>query len=74
MTVIVTRAAAVTVKVAEPVTVPDVAVIWVVPVATVIATPTALMDAIEVLADVQVTWLVRFWVLPSVKVPVAVNC
>ena len=30
--------------------------------------------ATEVVADAQVTWLVRFGVEPSEKVPVAVNC
>ena len=32
------------------------------------------MVATEVVAEAQVTWLVRFWVELSEKVPVAVNC
>ena len=66
--------AAVTVRVALPVIEPDVALICIEPVPAVITKPAALTDAIEVLADAQLTWVVRFCVLPSVKVPVAVNC
>jgi hypothetical protein len=32
------------------------------------------MVATEVFEELQVTDVVRFWVVPSVKVPVAVNC
>jgi len=70
----VTSVAGVTVSVAEPVTEPDVAVICVVPAARVMANPEALIEAIALVADPQLTWLVRFCVLPSVNVPVAVNC
>lgn len=73
MTVTVTSVAAVTVRVAEPVTEPDVAVICVVPVAAVSARPRELIDATVVFATPQLTWLVRFCVLPSVNVPIAVN-
>lgn len=69
-----TNVAGVTVRVAEPVMEPDVAVICVVPVAEVSASPRELTDAIAVFADAQLTWVVRFCVLPSVYVPVAVNC
>ena len=38
------------------------------------ASPAAVIVATEVVADAQVTWLVRFCVELSEKVPVAVNC
>ena len=44
-----------------------------VPPVTPVATPAALVVATEVLEDDQVTWLVMFCVLLSLKVPVAVN-
>src|SRR6266478_5496450 len=44
------------------------------PMATPVARPVALIVAAAVLEEVQVTELVRFWVVPSLKVPVAVNC
>ena len=69
-----TSVAGVTVRVAEPIMEPDVAVICVVPVAAVSVSPSELGDAIAVLDEAQLTWLVRFCVLPSVNVPVAVNC
>ena len=62
----------------EPVIVPEVALIVVVPVATAVARPwvplVLLIVATPVLVDAHVAAVVRFWVLPSVKVPVAVNC
>src|ERR1700689_2960057 len=33
-----------------------------------------LIVATEIVADAQVTWVLRFWVELSEKVPVAVNC
>ena len=45
-----------------------------VPVATVLAEPALLMVATAVFEELQVTELVRFWVLLSLYVPVAVNC
>ena len=45
-----------------------------VPVATALARPVVEMVATEGVADAQVTWLVRFSVELSEKVPVAVNC
>ena len=45
-----------------------------VPAAIPVARPLALIVATGVLEDVQVIWLVTFWVLPSENVPVAVNC
>src|SRR5690349_9606389 len=44
------------------------------PAATPVANPAGLMVAMPVDDDVQVTELVRFCVLLSLKVPVAVNC
>jgi hypothetical protein len=44
------------------------------PPATPEARPEVLIVATEVLEDAQVTWLLRFCVLPSLYVPVAVNC
>jgi len=71
--VIEVKTAGVTVRVVEPLIEPKVAVI------VVVATPTPLTVlplamAAETLEDVQVAKLVRFCVLPSVYVPVAVNC
>jgi cation transport ATPase len=56
--------AAVTVNVAEPLIVPEVAVIVAVPCATLVAKPLPLMVAIEVAEEVHVAVLVRVWVLP----------
>ena len=62
----------------EPVTEPEVALMLVVPVATPVARPwlplVLLIVATPVIDDAHVTDVVRFWVLPSLKVPVAVNC
>src|SRR5262249_37801957 len=44
------------------------------PWAMVMADPTASMVAAAVLEELQVTELVMFWVVPSVKAPVAANC
>jgi hypothetical protein len=44
------------------------------PLATPVAKPEALTVATAVFDDVQVAELVRFWVLPSVNVPMAVYC
>src|SRR5712692_2211946 len=46
----------------------------VLPAASVVAKPAVLMVATVVLVELQVTVLVRFWVLLSLYVPVAVNC
>lgn len=64
----------VTVSVVLPATSPLAALIVVVPVATPVARPVELMVALVVFEELQVTLSVRFWVEPSVKVPVAVNC
>jgi hypothetical protein len=44
------------------------------PVPTPVANPVVLIIATEVLEELQVTEFVRFCVLPSLYVPVAVNC
>ena len=53
---------------------PSVALIVDVPGATPVARPAAVIVATEVVAEAQVTWLVRSCVELSEKVPVAVNC
>jgi hypothetical protein len=69
-----TRVTAVTVNVADPLIVPEVAVIVADPGAMVVAKPLPLMVAMEVAEDVQVAVPVRFLVVPLLYVPVAVNC
>jgi hypothetical protein len=66
--------AAVTVRTVEPLIAPDVALIVEVPTPAPVARPTALIVAVAVVADDHVTVLVRFCVVPSLNVPVAVNC
>jgi hypothetical protein len=56
--------AAVTVKVAEPWIVPEVAVIVVLPFATLVANPPLLTVAIDFAEEVQVAVVVRFCVVP----------
>jgi hypothetical protein len=72
------RVAALTVRVADPLTEPDVAVIVDVPAPTLVASPwlpaALLIVATFGVPEVQVTEVVMFWVLPSEYVPVAVNC
>ena len=73
-----TSVAAVTARVVDPDMVPDVAVSVVEPVVVGVANPfdpaALLMVATLVLEELQVAVVVRFWVLPSEYVPVAVNC
>jgi hypothetical protein len=77
-TAIETSAAGVTVRVLEPVTDDDVAVITVCPVPTLVARPLVtdalLTVATAVLLEFQVTVAVMSCVVPSVYTPVAVNC
>src|SRR6202022_2729458 len=61
-----TRVAAVTVSVVLPETAPEVACMDVDPLPTAVATPAAV--------ELHVAVLVRFWVPPSLYIPVAVNC
>jgi hypothetical protein len=71
VTAIELKGAAVTVRVAEPDLVPDVAVIVAVPADTPVATPGDATVANEVLPEVQVTLELISTVVPSEKVPVA---
>jgi hypothetical protein len=64
----------VTVKVVEPLIAPEVAWIVVVPCATLVAKPAALIVAIFVADELHVAIAVRFCVLLSLYLPVAVNC
>jgi hypothetical protein len=66
--------AAVTVSPVEPTMDDDVALIVDVPTAAPVARPAAVMVALAVFDELHVTVLVRFCVVPSLKVPVAVNC
>jgi hypothetical protein len=62
------------VRVVAPLTVPEPALIVVVPTATPLATPAELMVATLAFDDDHVAVLVRFRVVLSLKAPVAVNC
>jgi hypothetical protein len=66
--------AAVTVSTVEPEIDDDVAVIVEVPTPAPVASPDALIVAVVMVPELHVTLDVRFWVVPSLKVPVAVNC
>jgi len=68
------RVAEVTVKVVFPETFPEVAVMVAVPAAAGVARPLLLTAATDVLEEVQVTWLVISWLVPSEYVPEAANC
>jgi hypothetical protein len=59
------RAAAVTVMTVEPVTLFSVAEMVDVPGATAVASPVLLIEATDVVAETQVTWLERLAVVPS---------
>jgi len=74
LTVIDTRTGAVTVKVVELAIDPEVAVIVVAPCLRLMANPPLLTLATTGTLDVHVTELVKFCVVPSLYVPVAVNC
>jgi hypothetical protein len=66
--------AAVTVRVVEPLIAPDVALIVEFPTPAPVARPVVLIVAVAVVPELHVTVLVRFCVVPSLNVPVAVNC
>jgi hypothetical protein len=74
VTAIETSVAGVTVSVAKPVTLPEAALIVVAPVATLLARPPLAIVATFGAEEPQLAELVRFCVLPSEYVPVAVNC
>jgi len=69
-----TNTGAVTVATVEPLMEPEVARIVLVPGATPRASPVAEIVATAVLVEDQVAVSVRSWVLPSLYVPVAMNC
>lgn len=69
-----TRIGEATVKVTAPITGPAVAWIVVLPMLAPVASPAGVMLATMVLPELQETEFVRFCVLPSPYVPVAVNC
>ena len=69
-----TSDAAVMVRTVEPVTDPEVALMVAVPVAMLVARPVLLTVAVEVAFELHVAVEVRFCELPSVNVPVAMNC
>jgi hypothetical protein len=73
-TAIETRAAGVTVRDALPLTPDDAALMFAEPTATLVAMPVLEMVATLVFDEVQVAELVKFLVLPSLYLPVAVNC
>ena len=63
-----------TVRVVCAETPPEVAVMVVVPAVRAVANPLLSTVATAVLEELQVTEMVTSWVVPSEKVPVAVNC
>jgi hypothetical protein len=68
------RVAVVTVSTVEPTTDPNVALIVLVPTASPVARPPALILAVAGVPEAQVTEAVRLCVVLSVYIPVAVNC
>ncbi len=62
-----------TVNAAELLIAPEEAVIVAVPCATLVASPVPVIVATEEFEEVQLA-VVRFWVVPLLYVPVAVNC
>ena len=68
------KVAELTVKVMLSEIVPEVAVMVVVPFAMAVARPLLLTVATDVLDELQMTWAVISWVVPSENVAVAVNC
>src|SRR5712671_2008447 len=74
LTAMLTRANVVTVRVADPVMVPEVALMAAVPSVRVLADPVAFTVATVCVSDDHVTMPVTSCVLPSLNVPVAVNC
>ena len=63
-----------TTKIVEPVIRPDVALIVVVPWLTPVARPAGLIVATPSVVELHVTGSGRVCLLPSLKIPVAVNC
>ena len=69
-----TSVAGVTVRVVLPLMLPELAWMVVVPVPTAVARPATLIVATVTAEELHVAVLLRFCVVPSLKVPVAVNC
>jgi hypothetical protein len=74
ITVMEDRVAEVTVRVVLPEIVSKVAVMLAVPAAKAVASPLLLIVAAAGLDEVQVTWVVISWLVPSEYVPRAINC
>ena len=74
LTMIDDRVAAATVKTVEPVTVTKVALTVADPVPTPVATPVLFTLTAAIVSEAQVTVELRSCVLPSLNVPVAINC
>ena len=74
MTAMDTSVAAVTVNVVLPLMLPELAWMVVEPVPTEVANPAVLMVATVRVDELHAAVLVKFCVLPSLNVPVAVNC
>jgi hypothetical protein len=74
VTTIEVSTAPLTVSVVEPLTEPEAAWIVEVPAPTAVAKPVPLIVATELFEELQATEFLRFCVLPSLYVPVAVNC
>jgi hypothetical protein len=69
-----TNAGALTVSNVDVLMLPDAAPMVLLPFTSEVARPVVLIVATVVVADVHVTVLLKFWVLWSLNVPVAVNC
>ena len=69
-----TSAGALTVNVVVALLAPTLARMTVLPGVMLVARPAGSMEAIAGAEEFHVAEVVRFWVLPSVNVPVAVNC
>ena len=68
------KVAAATVKTVDPVTNAEVALMVADPVPMLVASPTLLMLAVETVSEAHVAVELRSCVLPSLNVPVAINC
>jgi hypothetical protein len=68
------KVAEVTVRVVLPEILPEVAVMVAVPAAMAVARPLLFTVATDVLDELQATWVVMLWLVPSEYVPEAANC
>jgi len=74
VTAIEDKAAAFTVRIVFPEILPEAAVMVVLPAATPVARPLLLIVATDALDELQVTWVVISWLVPSENAPEAANC